>query len=263
MGRDGTLVYIPTVEQSRTVVWVDREGRYDHAFDGSYHWLKLSPDGSRVAADDLADRIWVHDIARGTRILVAEENGLVEPLWSPDGTELAYTSGDGHIYVKAADGTGEARRLLARANVQWPLCWAPDGEFLAITNIGDTEGRDVFILPRGGDPFSIRLFTGQRERGRVFAGRNVDRLRVGRDRKSGDLRTALSGPGTREPVSSDGGRAPVWARDGRELFYRQGTAVMAVKVSTEPAFRAEKPMMLFDIVLNLADELRRHDAGDN
>ena len=55
----------------------------------------------------------------------------------------------------------------------------------------------------------------------------------------------------------------MWARDGRELFYRQGTAVMAVKVSTERAFRAEKPMMLFDIVLNLADELRRHDAGDN
>ena len=74
---------------------------------------------------------------------------------------------------------------------------------------------------------------------------------------------------------------------------------MAVKVSTEPAFRAEKPMMLFDgpfradmtghpsydvsldgqkflmtrrvleragqlhIVLNLADELRRRNAGDN
>ena len=34
--------------------------------------------------------------------------------------------------------------------------------------------------------------------------------------------------------------------DGRELFYREGSKMMAVDVTTEPAFSAGKPKMLFD-----------------
>ena len=40
------------------------------------------------------------------------------------------------------------------------------------------------------------------------------------------------GPGERVPISSDGGLQPVWSRDRRELFYRQGDALMAVPVAT-------------------------------
>ncbi len=56
----------------------------------------------------------------------------------------------------------------------------------------------------------------------------------------------VPGPGARVPISSNRGMAPVWARDGRELFYREGTAMMAVAVSTELTFSAERPVLLFD-----------------
>jgi hypothetical protein len=47
-------------------------------------------------------------------------------------------------------------------------------------------------------------------------------------------------------VSSGGGTQVVWARSGRELFYRTGHALMAVPVDTRSGFVAGKPARLFD-----------------
>ena len=51
--------------------------------------------------------------------------------------------------------------------------------------------------------------------------------------------------GGRWQVSTNGGRSPLWAPDGRELFYLNGDAVMAVSVNIEPTFSPETPRMLF------------------
>jgi eukaryotic-like serine/threonine-protein kinase len=54
------------------------------------------------------------------------------------------------------------------------------------------------------------------------------------------------GPGGKWQVSTDGGTEVVWNRNGRELFYRSGTKMMAVEVNTVPTFSAGKPTQLFD-----------------
>jgi len=54
------------------------------------------------------------------------------------------------------------------------------------------------------------------------------------------------GPGLESQVSTDGGTNPVWARSGREIFYRSEDRVMAVAVETEPALRLSKPRILFE-----------------
>ena len=46
-------------------------------------------------------------------------------------------------------------------------------------------------------------------------------------------------------VSTSGGDSPLWSPDGRELFYRNGDAVMAVSVKTDPTFSLETPKTLF------------------
>jgi eukaryotic-like serine/threonine-protein kinase len=48
------------------------------------------------------------------------------------------------------------------------------------------------------------------------------------------------------PISSAGGTSPVWARDGRELFYRQGLAVIGVPIDWSQGFRAGQARKLFD-----------------
>ena len=38
----------------------------------------------------------------------------------------------------------------------------------------------------------------------------------------------------------------MWGPDGRELFFRSGSSVVAVPVQTEPTFTHENPQPLFD-----------------
>ena len=54
------------------------------------------------------------------------------------------------------------------------------------------------------------------------------------------------GPGGKWQISTDGGSFPVWARNGRELFYRSGEKLMSVTVTTQPVFRAGTPRVLFE-----------------
>jgi serine/threonine-protein kinase len=56
---------------------------------------------------------------------------------------------------------------------------------------------------------------------------------------------AFPGPGGKWQVSTEGGKEPVWARNGGELFYRSGDKMMVVSLETEPAFNAAKPRVLF------------------
>ncbi|MDA2937894.1 hypothetical protein MYX75_06490 [Acidobacteria bacterium AH-259-A15] len=45
-------------------------------------------------------------------------------------------------------------------------------------------------------------------------------------------------------ISRSGGRGPVWAPDGRELFYRNGDAMMVVRIGSHPT-TAGTPEVLF------------------
>jgi serine/threonine-protein kinase len=51
---------------------------------------------------------------------------------------------------------------------------------------------------------------------------------------------------SRWPVSVGGGTEPVWSRDGRELFYRNGKdELVSVRVETEGAFSIGTTSVLF------------------
>ena len=68
---------------------------------------------------------------------------------------------------------------------------------------------------------------------------------------------AYPGPGERVQVSTDGGREPVWAPNGSELYFRTATKFMAVNVKTKPPLAVGKPHVLFEGDF----ELSHHDYG--
>src|SRR5262249_50104110 len=53
------------------------------------------------------------------------------------------------------------------------------------------------------------------------------------------------GPGRKLQISTEGGVQPLWAQNGRELFYRNGDKMMVTAVETTPMFAASKPKLLF------------------
>jgi len=134
-------------------------GRWD---EGSPAW---SPDGSKIAfasnrtedpdANSNSD-IWVVSAKNtdkgGTLVRITDwESADGSPTWSPDGSLIAYTTGNhsiefddhgiSHLAVKASDGTGE-RRILTEAldrNVRSPK-FTPDGRTILVSL--QDEGRD-------------------------------------------------------------------------------------------------------------------------
>jgi hypothetical protein len=47
-------------------------------------------------------------------------------------------------------------------------------------------------------------------------------------------------------VSTEGGEEPVWSRDGRSLFYRNGDTWLEVPISYEPEFSVGKPRVAIE-----------------
>jgi hypothetical protein len=61
-----------------------------------------------------------------------------------------------------------------------------------------------------------------------------------------DYDRAVGGQGPDVPVSRGGGVEPVWSRDGSEIFYRNGSAILSVPVRTTPTFEVRgSPQRLF------------------
>jgi hypothetical protein len=60
-------------------------------------------------------------------------------------------------------------------------------------------------------------------------------------------------------ISTGGGTIPVWSRDGKEIYYlAPDNFLMAVRVESEPEFRAHPPTRLFQTPPQLGAASARH-----
>jgi hypothetical protein len=69
------------------------------------------------------------------------------------------------------------------------------------------------------------------------------------------------GPGEKWPISTSGGTDPVWAPDGRQLYYRLGTQIMAVAIENGTVFRAAPPRRLFEGAFEFSELHRNFDVS--
>jgi Tol biopolymer transport system component len=260
----GTLLYVPggiKPEPRWSLVWVDRNGDRVPLIPepGPYWGPRLSPDGRRVAfltGGLLANRhVWIHDVGRGgaTR-LTADGEHYYAPVWTPDGRRVVFSSRVGQVarnlFWQPVDGSGPAERLTTSDTVDIATSWSPDG-----TLVFDRQ-RGIWLLslekgvPKSRPLLQTKFFTG-------FAAFSPNgRWLAYTSDESGRTEVyvrAFPGPGGRYPVSIGGGISPVWARNGREIFYTEWNRnnrtsvlkLMAVDVTTSPAFTAGRPRMLF------------------
>jgi len=254
---DGTLVYIPATSVASTLVWVDRQGKPQPLTDiqRAFRWPHLSPDGRRVAVTiGTANRanIWIYEIARGTLAPLTFKGVNVVPVWTLDGKRLAFTSdraGSLNLFWMQADGTGEVEQLSTSLERQTPYSWSPDGVLVYHQTAGGRDG-DIWILPLKGEgkprPFLATQFF---EMSPMFSpdGRWIAFI----SNRSGRFEVYVKpypGPGGMVQISTDGGGVPLWALNGRELFYRKQNPdrIMAVSIQTEPTFKAGTPRLLFE-----------------
>src|SRR4029078_8658810 len=153
------------------------------------------------------------------------------PVWSPDGRQIAFSwTPDGiapGIFVQATDGTGKAERITSAPSgfEHVPESWSPDGRGIVFSNVKagvkdsiwrvddrPRRAESVIAVP-GSNQMDPRLspdgrwiaFSSEGE-----AGESILQVYV----------EAFPTTGAKYQVSRQGGDMPVWARDGKRLYYR-------------------------------------------
>ncbi len=274
MSRDGERVVIAVPPpQLRQLTLLDRQGKRVGTVGppGLYGAPMMSPDGTRVAVvknnpqNGNAD-IWTFDLATGQGTAITDSTPPdFAPVWSPDGKQLAYVSTRGSysgIYRKAADGTGTEQLLFRYTpGAGIPLTdWSADGRFMTFF----TPALLVVPLePPVADPLNRRAIEWLAEDYEVILGRfspdsrflayaaneaNVDVMEV-YVRPFDPSKPEKPGPGPAVKVSPNGTAGMIaWRQDGKELYFMtRDFEVMAVDITTTPAFQAGPPRPLFKL----------------
>jgi len=228
------LVYaLGTRDDQRTLAWVDTEGQAEPIAmpPGAYMYPRLSPDGGRVAIDGrgTGNDIWIWDFQSETRtrFTVGPEGGTY-PVWTPDGSRLAFETEEAHIYWKASNNTGTAEPLLERpgrerTQAPSPYFFSPDGTALVYRDAANPEtGDDLRMVPVD-DPetpvWALADSSNERNASLSPDGRWMAYQAEERGVAQVFVRPFPQVDDDLVQVSSDGGYDPVFSPDGRELYY--------------------------------------------
>jgi serine/threonine-protein kinase len=251
----GTLVFAPAGPfsyENISIASMDRTGALEPLLDTlrSYNSAILSPDGEKLALGINAanDDIWIYQIKRGTltRLTFAGGNNDI-PVWSPDGKYVIYQSEKGkspNIFRKAWDGSGVEERLTQSPDAQLPFSCTPDGKAVIFG-----QNSDIWMLPLENDRKPVPLLqSSAHEFGGIVS--PDGRWMAYSSDESGKFEINVVPFPARDgkwQISTGGGANPIWSRDGKELFYVNGTSLMAVKVSSQATFDYSVPKKLCDI----------------
>ena len=256
----GVLAYVPLGSSTfdiNTVAWMDRQGKVSTVLDKPrpYFLGSISPDGQKLAMEINAanDDIWVYHIPRGTLTRLTfggGNNGY--PIWTPDGKYVVHSAekgGSPNLYRKQWDGGGSEERLTFSDQNQTPTSISPDGKRLAFLQNGD-----IWILPlepEGANndrkPFPFIKSSADEQ----LAFFSPDGRWMGySSNESGKYEVFVTSFPNREgkwQVSSGGGFLIGWNRNGKELFYVNGTSLMVVDISLQPTFDFTTPKKVCEI----------------
>jgi serine/threonine-protein kinase len=229
----------------------------------------FSPDGRRLAvdiSDGSQSDIWIYDWDRDTLSrLTFDSADDLRPIWSPDGTRIAYSSRRGdkqttNLWWQRSDGTGEPQRLTDGPGQQIASSFHPGGKILAFDEVSPASrtARDLWMLPLEGDEATgwkpgkptIFLQTPQVEGSSMFSpdGRWVAYISNETGRNEVYVRP-YPGPGGKWQISTGGGDDPTWAPQAHEFFFANTTdsKVMLAPFSIAGnSFQAGKPRVWSD-----------------
>ncbi|MEO5762336.1 MAG: protein kinase [Vicinamibacteria bacterium] len=236
VSENGILVYRMDKRSATRLVWLDRAGRELQSLpsevDTWHYGPTLSPNGKLLAvshyeAGSTSGGVWVHDLERNlaTRLTADDKSDDTVLVWSPDSTEIAYasaSSGGGRINRIAVSTPGRPRTVVDAPTFVSPSAWLPDGRLIYTAFNGSGRSNpyikllaaDAAPLALGSDKVSeYGVDASPDGRWMAFQADPTRRMEVYLRRVDDQTGSSTI------RVSTEGGTAPRWRRDGRELLY--------------------------------------------
>jgi Tol biopolymer transport system component len=250
---DGTVAFRSDTGSVGAPIWANRAGVEVGAVSGDIknpQFPRLSPDGTRLALV-VDNELWEYDLQGRPPVKLTTEGNVFSPMWTPDGKSLIYESNNAPALRMVAAVPGASSRPASPEGHFHPHGWSPDGkELIAVQFTGGDSGTDVvrFVPDATAKPqFIVRTPAREGVEGATLSpdGRWLAYV----SNATGDFEVwvqSFAREGNPVRVSPRGGVEPVWARDGRELFYLEGNKLMAVAVDGKTVFNFEPPTLLFE-----------------
>jgi len=270
----GNLAYVPggiIPDRKNSLIWVDHKGNETQISSHikAYFSPRLSQDGQRIVYKTIGTEayIWVYDISRDISSPVILKGHGFSPIWTPEGNEIVFgwqgSVPPRNIYMMSVDGRESMERLITSQEIKAASSYSPDGNLLAY--VEGMDNRDILIYDfrdKSSTPFAA---TEHEETHPEFApdGRWIAYCSDEEGQTEIYVRPC-SGIGETIKVSREGGKEPVWARSGKQIFYRSldWRQMWAVNVRTDPDFSPGKPRLLFEKRgLGIAIPVRGYDIS--
>ena len=267
----GSLLYAVggSTPADRILALASRNGNVEplNVPNDQYLSPRLSPDGTKVAVqidEDDRSSVWVYDLAEQDttiRRLTLEGNNY-RPIWSPDSEWVAFASdrdGPTSVYRQRVDGSGVQKLTTPEeGTIHYPESWSPDDtlSFQSLRN----DDRDIWTLSldNGTSPRGLAVEPESQQMGSAFS-RDGKWIAYSSSPDAAPVASELyiqpfPPTGDRYEITRDTGVFPVWAYDGRELFYRPTGAINSLKwvgISTQPAvrFSGEEVLPIEDFIV--------------
>jgi serine/threonine protein kinase len=267
----GDLIYIEEDQNNVNTVLLDKNGNeikklLDQKLAGR---AEFSPDGNRLAyglydATTQNTDVWIYNLVRdiSTRLTFRKGSDLF-PTWTKNGKQVLFSSikanGIYDLYIKNADGSGEARAVLKSNFTKGATDISANGNYIlgnVLNSVSSTSGWDIFLLNRNSGKEPIELMaTKFNEYGAVFSP-DMKWIAYWSD-ESGQSQIHIvpfyspggsNKRGGKWQISKDGGFHPEWMNNGRSVyFFTPENKIMAVDIN-ENGFSLSpgKPYTIFD-----------------
>jgi serine/threonine-protein kinase len=230
VARDGTLIYVPgSVNDALELVWVNRDGKEESLGipRRSFSLARLDSTGRNVALEvrDEDSDVWVLSVGRKTPTKVTfDPADDTQPAWTPDG-RLVYVSNRAgqsvngnpsfELFWQAADGTGAAQRIAPESRVDQPSV-TPDGQSI-VARMTD----DIVLVDLNGKGGVRKLIEGPFRERNPMVSRNGRWIAYQSDESGVPEVYVRPFPdvGKGKWQVSERGTRPLWAHNGKEIFY--------------------------------------------
>jgi eukaryotic-like serine/threonine-protein kinase len=214
----------------------------------------VSPDGRSIVYTVIGTHkdVCIYDLRRGAMNILTKEGRANFAIWSVDGKRVVYgwsNSGSPSLFVQPVDQSAAPEALTTdkQSSGQGPGSWSPDGNLLAFWRQFPDRTQQILTLNRttGAVTTIVQGPLTDRPYHPEFSpdGRWLAYTSAESGRREVLVRAFPQG-GTWQ-ISAAGGTEPLWAKDGKRLFYRSNGGVWVVDIHTSPTFVPGTPHLLF------------------